>query len=113
MVQPYLESIHTVGERSLIWIDGEVTHAIVKSPRFADDHEAVSEAVEPNEDERDLVSRLMRGYPGCLYARVDLMQDSAGVWCLSELELIEPSLFLKQNPAALNRLVEGISAHIS
>jgi hypothetical protein len=113
MVQPYLESIHTVGERSLIWIDGELTHAIVKSPRFADDHEAVSEAVEPTEDERALVARLMMGYAECLYARVDLMQDSAGVWCISELELIEPSLFLKQNPAALNRLVKGICARMT
>lgn len=113
MVQPYLESIHTVGERSLIWIDGEVTHAIVKSPRFADDHEAVSEAVEPTEDERALAARLMLGYPGCLYGRIDLMQDPAGVWCISELELIEPSLFLKQNADALNRLVEGIRARLS
>lgn len=112
MVQPYLESIHTVGERSLIWIDGEVTHAIVKSPRFADDDEAVSAAVEPSTEERALVDRLMKDRSDHLYARIDLMQDAAGAWCLSELELIEPSLFLKQNPGSLNRLVEAIQSRL-
>ena len=112
MVQPYFESIHTVGERSLIWIDGSVTHAIIKSPRFADDHESVSSAVEPTAEEIALVDRLMHARANHLYARIDLMQDSSGKWCLSELELIEPSLFLQQNSDALHHLVKGIQKHL-
>src|SRR5262249_28285108 len=41
LVQPYVPSVHDHGERSLIWIDGELTHAIRKTPRFAGDAERV------------------------------------------------------------------------
>ena len=43
-----------------------------------------------------------------LYARVDIMEDEDGTPRLSELELTEPSLFLCQSPAALNRFVAAI-----
>ena len=36
MVQPYLQSVEEYGERSVMWIDGELTHAIRKSPRLGD-----------------------------------------------------------------------------
>ena len=43
-----------------------------------------------------------------LYARVDLARDDDGTLRLMELEVIEPSLFLRQSPLALDRLVEAI-----
>jgi len=46
---------------------------------------------------------------GLLYARVDVMRDDAGRMVLSELELIEPSLFLKQRALALQRLAFEIA----
>ena len=36
-----------------------------------------------------------------LYARVDLARDAAGGLMLMELELVEPSLYLLQEPRAL------------
>ena len=45
-----------------------------------------------------------------LYARLDLIPADDGKPLISELELIEPSLFLVQHPPALERLVEGIAA---
>lgn len=45
MIQPYLPSVETEGERALIWIAGELTHAVRKSPRFSGEDEEVSEAV--------------------------------------------------------------------
>ncbi len=38
MVQRYMPSVETEGEKAIIWIDGEFTHAVWKSPRFADQH---------------------------------------------------------------------------
>ncbi|MBU6379478.1 MAG: hypothetical protein KJS95_13235, partial [Gammaproteobacteria bacterium] len=35
LVQPYLDSVDDYGERALVWIDGEFTHAVRKTPRFA------------------------------------------------------------------------------
>ena len=109
LIQPYLPSVEGHGERALVWIDGEFTHAVRKSPRFADGAESVSEALPISSAElalghaalSDVADRL-------LYARVDVAPGLDGAPVLMELELIEPSLFLLQNPRALQRLVKGI-----
>ena len=44
-----------------------------------------------------------------LYARVDMVEHG-GQWLISELELLEPSLFLMQSPVALTRFVGAIAA---
>lgn len=113
LVQPYLASFAETGERALVWIDGEFTHAIEKRPRFAGEDEHVSEALEPEQAELDFARRLIAPLAeGLLYARVDLVRGPAGELLLSELELIEPSLFLLQAPAALRRLVEGLGRRL-
>jgi hypothetical protein len=113
MVQPYVSGVETSGERAVMWIDGEVTHAIRKTSRFAGDVEAVSRAVEASEAEREVALRSVAvaaaetgAHP--LYARVDLMPDAQGGPLVSELELIEPSLYLVQSPVALDRFVRAI-----
>lgn len=109
MVQPYIASVDTYGERSLICIDGEVTHAIRKNPRFHGGFERVT-SVEIADDERALARRILERVNGSpLYARVDLVRDDGGRPMLGELELIEPSLFLRQSPAALARFVTAIA----
>jgi glutathione synthase/RimK-type ligase-like ATP-grasp enzyme len=112
MVQPYLRSTETTGERALIWIDGELTHAVRKSPRFSGEDESVSAALQPSEEERAFAARTLEAaaQPGLLYARVDVMRGDDGELLLSELELIEPSLFLKQHPPASERLARAIVA---
>lgn len=109
MAQPYLPSVETTGERALVWIDGDLTHAVRKSPRFDDDHEAVSPALQPTQAERDFARRVLEPLAGrLLYGRVDIMWGDDGLPLLSELELLEPSLFLRQHPPALQRLVAAI-----
>lgn len=106
MIQPYLRSVDREGERSLIWIAKEFTHAIRKSPRFADDDESVSDALTPTLEELEVAARAIWAAPGpLLYARVDLMRGDDGKLLVSELELIEPSLFFVQHPPALERFV--------
>lgn len=112
MVQPYVASVDSYGERSLVCIDGEVTHAIRKNPRFHGESENVSAAVTIADDERELASRALAKVVGApLYARVDMVRDAAGKPMLSELELIEPSLFLQQSPAAARRFAASIARH--
>lgn len=109
MVQPFLRSVNQGGERALVWIDGAFTHKIVKSPRFADDDEAVSEAQELKPEELAFGESVMeRVSEDLLYARVDVMAGDKGEIFLSELELIEPSLFFQQNPAALERFAGAV-----
>jgi hypothetical protein len=111
MVQPYLRAVEGYGERSLIFIDGELTHAIRKSPRLGDAAESVSEAMPIAEDERALATRVLAPWASqLLYGRVDLIRGDDGAPRVMELELVEPSLFLRQSPAALARLVGAIDA---
>ena len=113
MVQPYLASVETYGERSLIWIDGELTHAIRKSPRLGDAPESVSDALPIAHIERELAEAVIADIPHeLLYARIDLVRGDDDQPLLAELELVEPSLFLRQEPAALKRLVRGISERL-
>lgn len=115
MVQPYVRSVDGHGERSIVRIDGAVTHAIRKTPRFAGQHERVSaDALAVADDERDFAARAVRAAEAiagaaALYARVDVVRDDAGGLQLMELELIEPSLFLPQAPAAAGRLAAALA----
>ncbi len=108
LVQRYLRSVEGYGERALVWIDGAFTHAVRKSPRFSGQEESVSEALSISVAERELAEQVLDRAPGCLYARVDVAPGPDEQLVLMELELIEPSLFLVQCPAAMDRLVRGI-----
>ncbi len=109
MIQPFVPSVADGGERSAIWIAGEPTHAIVKQPRFDTDDESVSDALPVSDVERDMLDRCLDlAGDGLLYARLDTMRDADGTLLISELELIEPSLFLLQSQAATSRFVSAV-----
>lgn len=113
LVQPYLEAIERGGERAVVWLDGEATHVVEKAPRFDDGEESVSGALGVLEDERatlDTALALLDEAP--LYARLDVIRDDAGALMISELELVEPSLFLIQHPPAMERFVRAIASRL-
>ena len=111
LVQRYEPAVETNGERAIVLIDGEVSHAVRKSARFSGDDEEVSAAYAPTDRERAFAARVMEqvGEP-TLYARVDTIEDAAGELLLAELELLEPSLFFVQCPEALDRFVSAIES---
>ncbi len=113
LVQEYLPAVEDYGERALIWIDGELTHAVRKSPRFDDDHESISAALPIAPAEAALAAAALAratevGGEPPMYARVDVAPGPAGDPLLMELELIEPSLFFPQSAPALGRFVAAI-----
>jgi glutathione synthase/RimK-type ligase-like ATP-grasp enzyme len=109
MVQPYVRSVDGHGERCLVFLDGELSHAIRKNPRFADGHESVSGPMPVADDERAAAESILKLVDApLLYARVDLARDDRGAPQLMELEVIEPSLFLMQHPPALARFADAI-----
>lgn len=109
MVQPFVASVDDYGERSIVAIAGELTHAIRKSPRFGTAPEAASAALPIADDERALAARALGTIHGqLLYARVDMARDEHGVPRIMELELTEPSLFLAQSEYALARFARAI-----
>jgi len=115
LVQPFVESVRTHGERSVVVIDGEITHSVRKEPRFGGDEESVSGPHPVAADERELVGRALAAVPfgaPLLYARVDIVRDSGGLPMISELELAEPSLFFTFSELALGRMVAGVEARL-
>lgn len=117
LVQPLLKSIDTDGEWPLVFFGGEFSHAAnkrVSLPRagsvedlFA--HEtntsyiATADQIKIASAAIDMVSRQL-GTP--TYGRVDLVRDNEGQFCILELELIEPSLFLLcTDPKAIDKFV--------
>lgn len=110
LIQPYVGSVDGHGERALVWVAGELTHSVRKNPRLGGGDESVSEALVPDAQEREFAERVLAPrLKGLLYARVDAARAEDGSLMLMELELVEPSLFLKQSPAALGRFADAIA----
>lgn len=113
LVQPYVASVESFGERSLVWIAGELTHAIRKGPRFSGDHERVDGPVAIADDERAVaLAALAPIADRILYARVDLARDAAGRPMVMELELVEPSLYFEHQPGTAARYVAGLRRYL-
>jgi glutathione synthase/RimK-type ligase-like ATP-grasp enzyme len=112
LVQPYLESVEDYGERSIVWIDGALSHAIRKTPRFAGDAERVTGPFEIAADERAVALAALAPYGSLLYGRVDLARDATGRPRVMELELVEPSLFFVFQPGSADRFVAGLRARL-
>lgn len=113
MVQPFLPAAEERGELSLIYIEGELSHAVRKRPAAGDFRVqsiwgGTVSREEPAAAEVELAEEVMalfRELP--LYARVDLVAGPTEEPCLIELELIEPNLYLSEHPPAAGALAEA------
>ena len=110
MIQKWMPAVNDYGERSLVWIAGEITHAIRKSPRFAGGVESVSGEMPIAPEERAFAERVIAASAAkdLLYGRVDIIRDDDGILRVMELELVEPSLFFAFQPGAADRFVAGL-----
>lgn len=119
MVQPFLPSLEEQGESSLIFIDGELSHAARKRPAPGDFRvQAIwggtVAPAEPEPAQVELAQRVLAQLDEVpLYARVDLVTDLDGNPCLIELELIEPNLYLSTDPGSEKRLADAVIAQLS
>ncbi len=115
-VQPFIESVRIEGEYSLFFFGGRYSHAILKSPKSGDfrtqeEHGAEILPVEPQatlrETAHDIVARID---PQPVYVRADFVRGNDDAFLLMELELIEPSLYLRTNDGAPRRFAEALTA---
>ncbi len=116
LVQPYLEAVATYGERALIFLRGRYSHAVVKKPfdRVLAVCKAPSSFAEATPQERDLAQRALAAVPSePLYARVDLLQDDDGRPRVSEVELIEPALYLSVYEPAQRALADAVEHELA
>lgn len=118
LAQPFLRSIVDEGEYSLIYFGGELSHAILKTPKpgdFRSQEEFGSRLVSitPDESLRRHADRVIAAIsPQPLYGRVDLIRHNGG-FALMEVELVEPALYLSKSPGAAERFANAIASMLN
>jgi glutathione synthase/RimK-type ligase-like ATP-grasp enzyme len=114
MIQEFIPEVRSQGEWQFVFFDRQFSHAILKRPRPGD-FRVHSSAGGYVDDEATVpiglacqAERVLDLIDGpLLYARVDGI-DVEGELLLMELELIDPALFLRQEPLASLRFSDSI-----
>lgn len=117
LIQRYLHDIDTYGEVGLVTAGGVLSHAFHKAaildgePEWSgDDHVVeVITAHSPSDQELALCQRVLAVLPPTAYARIDLLPTNDGP-VISEVELIEPSLFLDVDAGAAQRIASAFAS---
>lgn len=114
LIQPFIETIQAEGEYSLFFFNGQYSHAIQKTPkpgdfRVQEEHGADIKPVQPTRSLLDTATALFSMIePLPTYGRGDWVRDAAGRYLLMELELIEPSLYLRTDSGAATRFARAL-----
>jgi len=112
-VQPFIEAIQTEGEYSLFFFDNQYSHAIQKVPKAGDfrvqeEHGADIRSVQPPKKLLETAEALFSSIkPSPTYGRGDWVRGQDGRFLLMELELIEPSLYLRTDSGAAARFARA------
>ena len=115
IAQEFIPEVQTQGEVSLVFLQGQFSHAICKTPRAGEfrvhvEYGGQRQPYEPSEDilrqAREIVSKIDEPL---LFARVDAVERE-GVLILIELELIDPMLFLGYHASAAARFAACVEA---
>lgn len=114
MLQPFQNNIVTKGEISMMVFNGTFSHAILKKAkagdfRVQDDFGGSIHNYTPTETEIEFAETCVKACNELpIYARVDIFEDNEGRIALSELELIEPELWFRNNPESAKLLAVAI-----
>ncbi|NND70516.1 MAG: hypothetical protein HKN43_02955 [Rhodothermales bacterium] len=119
MIQPFVRSIATDGEISLMYFNGFFSHAVRKRPRTGDfrsqqEHGAAFTILKPEDDLVAAGAAAIARLPKLpLYARLDFLpSDVPSAYWLVELELIEPSLFFTFDDSSPNRFAHALNEYM-
>ena len=119
MLQPFRPAILEEGEYSLFYFSAEFSHAILKTPRAGEfrsqeERGARITTIVPDMRLAATGQRAVDALPERpLYARVDLVRNDANDFEVMELELIEPSLYLRTHDGAPARFAQAIDRWFS
>lgn len=119
MVQAFEPAIQTEGEYSFIFIENELSHALIKRPGHGDyriqaSYGGTEEAITPSAEDIDRARSVLAYLPERpLYARVDMIRNQRGNLRLMELELIEPFLYPMQGPDLGEMLIRALRTRLA
>ncbi len=114
MVQPFVESIVSVGEYSLFYFAGQYSHSIKKTPKSGDfrvqeEHGGLLASIEPDSAMLATAKKALLTIPEpVLYARIDLVEHQ-GQYKVMEIELIEPSLYFNLDDQSPMRFCKALN----
>lgn len=118
LVQPFLPLVAELGEWPMVYVDGEFSHAANKrvdltdtvGDLFARELNTPAEATPAMRAVADrAIDHIVRTVGRPVYARIDLVLGLDGEPCVLEAELVEPSLFLPQHPAAVDLVADAFA----
>jgi hypothetical protein len=119
MIQPYLATIETAGETSMLFFERAFSHAVNKQPvpgefRIQVQFGGTYQTVTPPAGAMALAQQVLAAIDEpLLYARIDTAQDADGNWLLMEAELIEPDFYLANDPAKGAGFAGAVRARLS
>jgi len=119
MVQPFLSKIVEEGELSFIFIDGELSHALIKRAKAGDyriqsSYGGIEEAITPSAADLTAAKAILSTLDDMpLYARVDMLRGDDGGLLLMELELIEPYLYPVEGPELGPRMAKALASRLN
>jgi len=123
MVQPYMAGIEAHGETGMVYFNGEFSHAFRKAAILTTPGASPVDGLyapeeisvrTPSAEQRTLADRTVAACASdLLYARIDLVPDDDGMPVISEVELTEPSLFVRHAPGAAKRFAHAVAARLS
>ena len=115
MLQPFERGIVEEGEFSMMHFNGAHSHTILKVPKRGDFRvqEEYGSSLSHIEPEAALLAAGDAAMTAIgrklLYARVDFVR-SGGAFRLMELELVEPSFYLRTEPGAPERFADAVAS---
>ena len=119
MIQPYLPSIESDGETSLLFFGGKLSHVVNKRPvpgefriqvQFGGQYVALPQ---PPAGALALAEQTLAAIDeDLLYARIDMARGPDDEWLLMEAELIEPDFYLGSAPEGGKRFAEAVKARL-
>lgn len=118
LFQEFETSILDEGEYSLIFIDGEFSHSVRKLPKSGEfrcqaEHGGSIQSGPTPPAALEVASRCLSALSEePLYARVDLVHQATARYLIMEVELIEPELFMIQEPRAARQLAASLSKQL-
>jgi|SRR5215217_4198524 len=118
LLQEFQHLILSKGEVALMLFNGKFSHAVLKQAkpgdfRVQDDFGGSVYDYVPSTEEIQFAEKVVSVCdPLPAYARVDLIWNNQNQLCVSELELIEPELWMRKFPAAAESFAEAITAMI-
>ncbi len=110
MIQLFIPTVFTDGERSLVYLGGSYSHAFRKAAFSAGaaGGEAKETSLLPSDEELGFCSEILAKLPvQPAYARVDIIPHDGGL-LLMELELIEPALQFRLCPGSAQRFARSL-----